>query len=141
MKVLQIVPSISLVYGGPSQMVLGLSAALAKAEIDVTILTTNSNGDTGQAPLDVPLGVPLQQEGYKFIYFPCSPFRRYKFSLPLLQWLNEHAKDYDLAHFHALFSPVITAAATIARYQKLPYILRPLGTLDPADLKKKRCLK
>ncbi|MGK7880901.1 MAG: hormogonium polysaccharide biosynthesis glycosyltransferase HpsP [Crocosphaera sp.] len=141
MKVLQIVPSISLVYGGPSQMVLGLSAALAKAGIDVTILTTNSNGDTGQEPLDVPLGVPVEQEGYKIIYFPCSPFRRYKFSLPLLQWLNKHAKDYDLAHCHALFSPVTTAAATIARYQKLPYILRPLGTLDPADLKKKRRLK
>ncbi len=141
MKVLQIVPSISLVYGGPSQMVLGLSAALAKAEIDVTILTTNSNGDTGQAPLDVPLGVPVEQEGYKIIYFPCSPFRRYKFSLPLLQWLNQQAKNYDIAHCHALFSPVITAAATIARYQKLPYILRPLGTLDPADLQKKRRLK
>ncbi|MDJ0507644.1 MAG: hormogonium polysaccharide biosynthesis glycosyltransferase HpsP [Crocosphaera sp.] len=141
MKVLQIVPSISLVYGGPSQMVLGLSAALAKAGVDVTILTTNSNGDTGQAPLDVPLGVPIEQEGYKIIYFPCSPFRRYKFSLGLLQWLNQHAKDYDIAHCHALFSPVTTAAATIARYQKLTYILRPLGTLDPADLKKKRRLK
>ncbi len=141
MKVLQIVPSISLIYGGPSQMVLGLSAALAKAGIDVTILTTNSNGDTGQDPLDVPVGVPMEQEGYKIIYFPCSPFRRYKFSLPLLQWLNKHAKDYDIAHCHALFSPVTTAAATILRYQKLPYILRPLGTLDPADLKKKRRLK
>ncbi|MGK7883893.1 MAG: hormogonium polysaccharide biosynthesis glycosyltransferase HpsP [Crocosphaera sp.] len=141
MKILQIVPSISLIYGGPSQMVLGLSAALAKAGIDVTILTTNSNGDTGQEPLDVPLGVPVEQDGYKIIYFPCSPFRRYKFSLPLLQWLNKHAKEYDIAHCHALFSPVTTAAATIARYQKLPYILRPLGTLDPADLKKKRRLK
>ena len=141
MKVLQIVPSISLIYGGPSQMVLGLSAALAKAGIDVTILTTNSNGDTGQAPLDVPLGVPIEQEGYKIIYFPCSPFRRYKFSFPLLQWLNKHGKNYDIAHCHALFSPVTTAAATVARYQKLPYILRPLGTLDPADLKKKRRLK
>lgn len=141
MKVLQIVPSISLIYGGPSQMVLGLSAALAKAGIDVTILTTNSNGDTGQKPLDVHLGVPVEQDGYKIIYFPCSPFRRYKFSLPLLQWLNSHAKDYDIAHCHALFSPVTTAAATILRYQKLPYILRPLGTLDPADLKKKRRLK
>ncbi len=141
MKVLQIVPSISLIYGGPSQMVLGLSAALAKAGIDVTILTTNSNGDTGQKPLDVPLGVPIEQDGYKIIYFPCSPFRRYKFSLPLLQWLNQHAKEYDIAHCHALFSPVTTAAATILRYQKLPYILRPLGTLDPADLKKKRRLK
>ncbi|EAZ89890.1 glycosyltransferase, partial [Crocosphaera chwakensis] len=63
------------------------------------------------------------------------------FSFPLLQWLNQHAKDYDIAHCHALFSPVITAAATILRDQKLPYILRPLGTLDPADLKKKRRLK
>jgi glycosyltransferase involved in cell wall biosynthesis len=141
MKVLQIVPSISLIYGGPSQMVLGLSAALATEGIDVTILTTNSNGDTGQAPLDVPLGVPISQQGYQIIYFPCSPFRRYKFSLDLLQWLNTHAKDYAVAHIHALFSPVTTAAATIARYQKLPYILRPLGTLDPADLKKKRYLK
>ncbi len=141
MKVLQVVPSISLVYGGPSQMVLGLSAALATAGIDVTILTTNSNGDTGQEPLNVPLGVPVEQDGYKIIYFPCSPFRRYKFSLGLLQWLNNHAKDYDIAHCHALFSPVTTAAATVARYHKLPYILRPLGTLDPADLQKKRRLK
>jgi hypothetical protein len=54
MKILQIVPSISLVYGGPSQMVLGLSAALAQLGQEVTIITTDSNGDTGQAPLDLP---------------------------------------------------------------------------------------
>jgi glycosyltransferase involved in cell wall biosynthesis len=141
MRILQIVPSISLVYGGPSQMVLGLSAALAAEGIDVTILTTNSNGDAGQPPLDVPLGVPISQHGYQIIYFPCSPSRRYKFSLDLLRYLANHAKEYDLAHIHALFSPVSTAAATVARSQKLPYILRPLGTLDPADLRKKQQLK
>lgn len=141
MKILQIVPSIALIYGGPSQMVSGLSAALAKLGENVTIITTNSNGDTGQEPLDVPLGIPLPQDGYKIIYFPCAPWRRYKFSLDLLTWLNHHAADYDIAHIHALFSPVSTAAATIARQQKLPYILRPLGTLDPADLQKKRLLK
>ncbi|MFM7910344.1 MAG: glycosyl transferase group 1, partial [Microcystis sp.] len=86
MKILQIVPSISLVYGGPSQMVLGLSAALAQLGQDVTIITTDSNGDTGQAPLDVPLGVPVSQNGYQIYYFPCSPFRRYKFSLDLFTW-------------------------------------------------------
>ncbi len=141
MKILQIVPSISLVYGGPSQMVLGLSKALADAGEEVLILTTNSNGDAGQPPLDVPLGKILPQQGYHILYFPCSPFRRYKFSLPLLQWLNTHASDYDIAHIHALFSPVSTAAATLARNHKLPYILRPLGTLDPADLQKKKYLK
>ena len=85
MRILQIIPSISLVYGGPSQMVLGLSAALAAKNIDVTIITTDSNGDIGQLPLDVPLNEPIQQNGYQIIYFCCYPWRRYKFSLSLLQ--------------------------------------------------------
>ncbi len=141
MQILQIIPSISLVYGGPSQMVLGLSAALAAKNIDVTIITTDSNGDIGQLPLDVPLNQPLQQNGYQIIYFRCYPWRRYKFSFSLLQWLNENARQFDLAHIHALFSPVTTLAATIARYHKLPYIMRPCGMLDPADLQKKKRLK
>ena len=63
MRILQIVPALSLVYGGPSQMVVGLCAALAAHGADVTILTTDANGDNGQAPLDVPLGVPISQDG------------------------------------------------------------------------------
>ncbi len=141
MRILQIIPSISLVYGGPSQMVLGLSAALAAKNIDVTIITTDSNGDIGQLPLDVPLNEPIQQNGYQIIYFRCYPWRRYKFSFSLLQWLNENARQFDLAHIHALFSPVTTLAATIARYHHLPYIIRPCGMLDPADLQKKKRLK
>lgn len=141
MKVLQIVPSISLIYGGPSQMVIGLSSALARQGVEVTILTTNSNGDVGQPPLDVPLAKPILENGYQVIYFPCSPFRRYKFSLGLLNWLAKEAHRYDIAHIHALFSPVSTAAATVCRQKKLPYLLRPLGTLDPADLLKKQHLK
>ena len=141
MRVLQIVPSISLVYGGPSQMALGLSAALADEGVDVTMLTTDSNGDFGQEPLDVPLDRPVEQDGYQVRYFRCSPFRRYKFSWPLLQWLKQHANQFDIAHIHALFSPVSTAAAGVARSQNLPYLLRPLGTLDPADLRKKKYFK
>jgi glycosyltransferase involved in cell wall biosynthesis len=141
LRILQIVPSVSLIYGGPSQMVLGLSKGLAHQGVDVTILTTDSNGDTGQVPLDVPLDRPVCQDGYQIRYFHCSPFRRYKFSVGLLGWLVNHAQDYDVAHIHALFSPVSSMAAAIARAQKLPYILRPLGTLDPADLQKKRQVK
>ena len=122
-------------------MVLGLSEALANRGIEVTLITTNSNGDAGQPPLDVPLGKPIKQHGYEIIYFPCSPWKRYKFSLDLLRWLNKNAVNYDVAHIHALFSPVSTFSATIARNKKLPYILRPLGTLDPADLQKKKLLK
>jgi len=122
-------------------MVRGLSRALGQQGVEVTLLTTNSNGDVGQPPLDVPLHQPVLEDGYRVYYFACSPFRRYKFSLGLLQWLARHHSQYDLAHIHALFSPVTTAAATVARWQGLPYILRPLGTLDPADLRKKQALK
>lgn len=122
-------------------MVLGLSSALAKAGIDVTILTTDSNGDVDQTSLDVPLEVPVQQDGYQIYYFRCSPFRRYKLSLNLLYWLETNAQNYDLAHIHALFSPVSSLSAAVMRSQQLPYILRPLGTLDPSDLQKKYHLK
>ncbi len=141
MRILQIIPSISLVYGGPSQMVRGLSAALAHLGVEVTVLTTDANGDHGQPPLDVPLNQPIQQQGYTVRYFRCSPFRRYKFSIHLLRWLRQNAKNYDLAHIHALFSPISSFSAMVVRSQQLPYILRPLGTLDPADLKKKQQLK
>lgn len=141
LKVLQVVPSISLVYGGPSQMVRGFSQALAKTGADVAIATTDSNGDIDEAPLDVSLGTPIAQDGYSIYHFRCSPFRRYKFSLGLLQWILNHAQDYDIAHIHALFSPVSSLAATVLRQRKIPYLMRPLGTLDPADLQKKRRFK
>ncbi|MEM8637650.1 MAG: hormogonium polysaccharide biosynthesis glycosyltransferase HpsP [Cyanobacteria bacterium P01_G01_bin.54] len=141
MKILQIVPAVSVVYGGPSQMVRGLSAALARQNVTVEILTTDANGDVGQPSLGVPLNQPLPEDNYTVRYFRCAPWRRYKFSLGLCTWLWRNAHRYDLAHIHALFSPVSTAAATIARWRKLPYLLRPLGTLDPADLRKKLRLK
>ena len=141
LKILQIVPSISLVYGGPSQMVRGFSQALSAAGADVTILTTDSNGDVDEAPLDRPLGIPVKEDNYTVYYFRCSPFRRYKFSIDLLRWLWEHAPDYDIAHVHALFSPVSSLAATVLRQRHIPYLMRPLGTLDPADLRKKKQFK
>ncbi|MEL6158827.1 MAG: hormogonium polysaccharide biosynthesis glycosyltransferase HpsP [Cyanobacteria bacterium J06627_32] len=145
LNILQIVPSISLVYGGPSQMIRGLSAALGrqpKQQVgQVTVITTDANGDVDERPLEVPLGEPVEIDGYEVIYFRCAPFRRYKFSTDLLSWLWSNAHHYDIAHIHALFSPVSTAAATLCRWKNLPYIMRPLGTLDPADLQKKKLFK
>lgn len=141
LKVLQIVPAIAAVYGGPSQMVRDFSQALARAGAEVTIATTDANGDIDTAPLAVCLEQPMTEEDYTVYYFRCSPWRRYKFSAGLLRWLWQHAQDYDIAHIHALFSPVSSLAAMILHQQGVPYLIRPLGTLDPRDLKKKQTLK
>jgi glycosyltransferase involved in cell wall biosynthesis len=122
-------------------MVRGFSQALAAAGAAVTVVTTDSNGDVDEAPLEVPLEQPVPEENYTVWYFRCAPFRRYKFSTGLLQWLWQHGTDYDIAHIHALFSPISTMAATLLRQRGMPYLLRPLGTLDPADLQKKKHLK
>ncbi|MBD2091354.1 glycosyltransferase [Microcoleus sp. FACHB-1515] len=137
LRVLQIVPAIALAYGGPSQMVLSLSKALALEDTNVTILTTDANGDR---PPDLPIDQCIEQDGYRIRCFH-NWTGRYKFSIDLLRWLVVHAAEFDVAHIHALFSPVSSLAAAIARQQNLPYLLRPLGTLDPIDLQKKRILK
>ncbi len=56
-------------------------------------------------------------------------------------WLNEHVSDYDLVHIHAVFNHSCIAAARACREQRVPYIVRPLGTLDPWSLKQKSLRK
>ncbi|MBW4654282.1 MAG: glycosyltransferase [Kaiparowitsia implicata GSE-PSE-MK54-09C] len=132
MRVVHVVPSLAWEDGGPSAAALGMVSALAEAGVAVTLLTTDAGAGPGALPIS---------EAVSLHTFRCWPSQRYKFSPDLLRWMARHAGAYDVAHIHALFSPVSTAAAWIARQQGLPYVLRPLGTLDPADLQKKHWLK
>jgi len=40
-------------------------------------------------------------------------------------------------HIHAVFSHACLAAAQACRRHKVPYVVRPLGTLDPWSLRQK----
>jgi glycosyltransferase involved in cell wall biosynthesis len=73
---------------------------------------------------------------------PAVFFRRhfgeaFKWSSGLAAWLRGNATRFDVVHVHAVFSHSSVAAGSAARRAGVPYIVRPLGTLDPWSVKRK----
>lgn len=133
MKVLHVIPSVSLRHGGPSHAVLGMCRALVRQGQDITVFTTNIDGPYD---LDVPLDRPVSMDGVEIRYFQVQWPRSYSFSLPLAQGLKKEVKRFDLVHIHSILNWPITPAAHYCRKYGVPYIVRPCGILDPVPLKK-----
>jgi len=133
-KILHVIPSVGPQRGGPSVMMRTLARALSQAGMDVHVATTDDNGPDR---LTVPLGVPLSEDGATFWYFPRQT-RFYNFSWPLTRWLAAHIREFDLVHIHALFSYAALPAALLARRAGVPYIVRPLGTLNRWGIRNRR---
>lgn len=115
-------------------MVRTMAKAASTAGWQVHIATTDDNGPQ---TLDVELGRPLPQDGVTYWYFPRQT-RFYQCSIPLARWLTRHIREFDVVHIHALFSFSSVVAAYLARRQAVPYIIRPLGTLNDWGMKNRR---
>ena len=107
---------------------------LARAGLEVHVATTDDNG---AGRLDVPLGVPVVEDGVTFRYF-ARQTQFYKFSWPLTRWLRLHIQDYDLVHIHALFTYAVLPASFWAHHSGIPYVVRPLGTLNSWGMHNRR---
>ena len=112
--------------------------ALQREDIEVLIATTDADGP---ARMPVPLVEELEYQGVRTIFFPASLGERFNYSPALASWLDSNVRNFDVVHIHAVFSHPCVAAARACRRKDVPYVLRPLGSLDPWSLRQKALRK
>ena len=134
MKILHVIPSVGPLRGGPSFVVRTMSAGLAAQGCDVDVATTDDNG---LERLQVPLNRPVMENGVTYRYFRRQT-HFYTISWPLSRWLRNNVAAYDLLHIHALFSFPVASAAWWASHYHVPYVVRPLGTLNRWGIENRR---
>lgn len=137
MKVLHVIPSLSLAHGGPSRAIRLIEQALLAQGLEVETATTDDDGPRRR--IANATGATHAQEGAEARrrYFP-KRLEFYKVSPDFARWIFRHVRDYDLVHIHALFSFTSVVAAWAARRAGVPYVVRPLGTLNQYGITQRR---
>jgi glycosyltransferase involved in cell wall biosynthesis len=107
-------------------MVRTLAAGLAQNGVETHVATTDDND---RSRLTVIYGEPVIDEKVYYWHFRRQS-KFYIFSWPLTVWLAKNVRHYDLVHIHALFSYAASPAAFWAKRCGVPYLVRPLGTLN-----------
>ncbi len=128
MKVLHIIPSYLPFekYGGPIYSVHLLCKYLLKKGIDVQVFTTARNFKEEDII-----------DGVKIRYFNYYGYEHYNFSPSFFINLFKEIKNFDLVHVTAVWNFPIFAGSYVSRKFKIPYIISPIGTLDPYVFKRK----
>ncbi len=108
--------------------------ALRIAGVEAVVATTDADGE-GRLPV---VSHELQSMDDVHVVF----FRRYgneafKYAAGFASWLDGHVREFDVVHIHAVLSHTCLAAGRACRKAGVPYIVRPLGTLDPWSLSRK----
>jgi len=132
LRILHVIPSVSVRDGGPSRAIGIMESALSAAGVEVTTLTTDHDvehcGGTGP---------PVELNNAHRIYAR-KWLHPYKVAPGLVPHLMRAVQSHDVVHIHALFSFATTAAAWAARRAGVPYIVRPLGSLARYGLRERR---
>lgn len=115
-----------------------MARALSKLGIEVEIATTDAGGGSRLA---VPLGKKTALEGLPIYYFRHSLGESLKYSRDFGAWIDDQVRAYDLVHIHAVFSFLAVRTGQSASASSVPYVVRPMGALDPWSLSQHRLRK
>jgi glycosyltransferase involved in cell wall biosynthesis len=108
--------------------------ALQERGIEPLIASTDADG-AGRLPVE--LGHSFVYQGVPAVFFSRQWSEAFKYSHPLARWVGGHVQGFAVVHIHAVFSHACLAAAKACHRHSVPYVVRPLGTLDPWSLRQK----
>ena len=131
MRVLHVIPSVSERSGGPGIAILPMCRALQQRGVEVLLVAT----DEGLRRVESSRA--MDYKGVPARFFRSQWGESFKYSRPLRSWLKANVNHFDLAHIHAVFNHAPVAAARECRKARVPYVIRPLGTLDPWSMTQK----
>jgi len=134
LKVLHVIPAVAPRYGGPSRVIFEMCRSIQQKGTEVLVATTDADG-AGRLPVEAGAAIAYRQVPTIFFKRQLSEVFGYSFSLA--RWLNDNVKNFDVVHIHAVFSHPCLAAARACRRSEVPYIVRPLGSLDPWSMRQK----
>ena len=118
-----------------------MCSALRAEGVDVVLASTDHELPPENRPGGPKRKVVTRYKTLPTIFFPKQLGDGFKYSRPFASWLDKHVSDYDLVHIHAVFNHSSIAAARAARKRNVPYVVRPLGTLDPWSMQQKSLKK
>jgi len=133
MRVLHVIPSVAERSGGPAIAIVPMCRALKEEGIEVLLVSTSAGVDHDESLYEYK-GIPAK-------FFPTQLGDSFKYSRPLSSWLSANIEQFDVAHIHAVFNHSSIAAAHVCRKARVPYVVRPLGTLEPWSMTQKSLRK
>ena len=131
MNLLHVVSHLDVESSGPSYSVPNLSAALSRQEQKVTLVSLDRGRDI------------FRPTGVESLAFPQAAFPQKLGSSPAMRkWMRSTRRRLPhIIHSHGLWMMPNLYSAGAASHLKIPHIIAPRGTLDPAALQYSRYQK
>lgn len=128
LRILQVIPAIAPIYGGPSIGALAVHTALLSQGVQAVMLTSSYASDDGRR-LPTEAVAQLTRNRNLILLEPRRPFR-VKHAASLLNRLWREVRAADLVHVHGQFLASSVIAPILARLLRVPYGIQPHGTLE-----------
>jgi glycosyltransferase involved in cell wall biosynthesis len=112
----------------------GIEVLVVATDAGLSDVTTSRIDETGQVTETARV---VDYKGVPAIFFRSQFGESFKYSRPLAAWLDANAERFAVGHVHAVFNHSAVAATRAFHKAHVPYVIRPLGTLDPWSMEQK----